>query len=463
MKGITEIEMTDVKTGQIEKYRQTNLVTNAIADFFSHNINGMLFTINGNPNDLNGNMLPLCPNGIGGILLFSDTIEEDPDKYYASSVNPCIGYASNDVNTTTNVMRGSMNQTESKKIDNGYRFVWDFTTSQANGTISCVALTHKFGGLAYMGNTYNGKDFVWVMRSRNGESSAEARTAYINTVEVDFENNFLWTIGINKDNEVIIQKLRVSFTSIGLNDTMIGSNYDVLFEIKLKPALFVMGNPDRNEGYYDFFDGKDGYWYGFWAESNISGSANIKKIKINKSDYSFTEDTMLINDAEIQAVGYHSQYNDNPQRIVRSVLQNGFLYMVSYDKTKVYKINIDNPADVKEIPLGFTSKYTCNDDYYRSGSMYLANIGDWIVGSDFLIDSEDGVFRKANNVPWTYTSTPLFRYGPYLFSFGGYNANATRQNLFLATPYLATINNLETSVIKTADKTMKITYTIQEE
>ena len=120
-------------------------------------------------------------------------------------------------------MRGSMNQTESKKIDNGYRFVWDFTTSQANGTISCVALTHKFGGLAYMGNTYNGKDFVWVMRSRNGESSAEARTAYINTVEVDFENNFLWTIGINKDNEVIIQKLRVSFTSIGLNDTMIGS------------------------------------------------------------------------------------------------------------------------------------------------------------------------------------------------------------------------------------------------
>ena len=360
-------------------------------------------------------------------------------------------------------MRGSMNQTESKKIDNGYRFVWDFITSQANGTISCVALTHKFGGLAYMGNTYNGKDFVWVMRSRNGESSAEARTAYINTVEVDFENNFLWTIGINKDNEVIIQKLRVSFTSIGLNDTMIGSNYDVLFEIKLNPALFVMGNPDRNEGYYDFFDGKDGYWYGFWAESNISGSANIKKIKINKSDYSFTEDTMLINDAEIQAVGYHSQYNDNPQRIVRSVLQNGFLYMVSYDKTKVYKINIDNPADVKEIPLGFTSKYTCSDDYYRSGSMYLANIGDWIVGSDFLIDSEDRVFRKANNVPWTYTSTPMFRYGPYLFSFGGYNANATRQNLFLATPYLATINNLEISVIKTADKTMKITYTIQEE
>ena len=78
MKGITEIELTDVKTGKVEKYKETNLVTNAMADFFSHNINGMLFTIEGNTNDLNGNMLPLCKNAIGGILLFSDTIEENP-------------------------------------------------------------------------------------------------------------------------------------------------------------------------------------------------------------------------------------------------------------------------------------------------------------------------------------------------------------------------------------------------
>ena len=403
MKGITEIELTDVRTGEKEKYTETNLVTNAIANFFSHNIDGMLFTINGNTNDLNGNMLPLCPNGIGGILLFSDTIEENPNRYYAPSANPCVGYASNDVNATTNIMRGSMNLTETKKLDNGYKFVWDFTTSQANGTISCVALTHKWAGLAYMGDTYNGTNFVWVMRSRNGESGSLARTAYINAVEIDPENNFLWTIGLNTSNEIVIQKVRASFTSIGLNDTMLGTNYDVLFEIKLNPTSFVMADPNRNEGNYDFFDGKDGYWYGFWAGSNSSGSASIKKIKISKADYSFTEDTMLINGAKVQAV------------------------------------------------------------YYNSGKNYLANIGDWIVGCDFLINTEDRVFKKANCTPWTYTSTPLFQYGPYLFSFGGYYANATRQNLFLASPYLATINNLETSVIKTADKTMKITYTIQEE
>ena len=236
----------------------------------------------------------------------------------------------------------------------------------------------------------------------------------------------------------------------------------------------------------------------------------------------------MLNGVTCQGVGYHGGYNGNPQRNVQSVLMNGYLYMVSYDKTKVYKINIDNAADIKEIPLGSASAYSCNDDYYRSGSMWLANLGDWIVGSDFRINTEDKVFRKANSAPWTYTSaplfqygpylfsfggyyanstrqnlflwtpylanlgdwivgsdfrintedkvfrkansaqwtytsTPLFQYGPYFFSFGGYYANSTRQNLFLWTPYLATINNLETSVIKTADKTMKITYTIQEE
>ena len=463
MKGITEIELTDVRTGEKEKYTETNLVTNAMADFFSHNINGMLFTIEGNTNDLNGNMLPLCKNAIGGILLFSDTIEEDPDKYFAPSANPCVGYASNDVNATTNIMRGSMNLTESKQLEHGYKFVWDFTTSQANGTISCVALTHRWAGLAYMGDTYNGSNFIWSIRSRSGSSDGTARSAYINTVEIDPENNFLWTIGLNTSNEIVIQKVRASFTSVGLNDTMLGSNYDVLFEIKLNPTSFVMSDPSKNEGAYDFYDGKDGYWYGFWCVGNKSGNASMLKIKINKSDFSFTEERMTLNGVTCQAVGYHGSYNTNPQRNVQSVLQNGYLYMVSYDKAKVYKINIDNPADIKEIPLGFTSNYSSNDDYYRSGSIWLANIGDWIVGSDFLINTEDKVFRKANNAPWTYTSTPLFRYGPYLFSFGGYYANATRQNLFLITPYLATINNLETSVIKTADKTMKITYTIQEE
>lgn len=47
----------------------------------------------------------------------------------------------------------------------------------------------------------------------------------------------------------------------------------------------------------------------------------------------------------------------------------------------------------------------------------------------------------------------MYRYSDYILT----------KDVYLYTPYLATINNLDTPVIKTADKTMKITYTITEE
>ena len=147
----------------------------------------------------------------------------------------------------------------------------------------------------------------------------QARTAYINAVEIDPEHNFLWTIGLNTNNELVIQKVRTSFTSIGLNDTMLGTNYDVLSEVKLNPTMFVMSNPSSNEGAYDFFDGKDGYWYGFWGGNNKSGNASIIKIKINKSDFSITEEQMTLNGVTCQAVGYNGDYITNPQRNVQCV------------------------------------------------------------------------------------------------------------------------------------------------
>ena len=120
LKGKTIIELKNAVTGEVEKYEDENMVTKAIPDFFSHNIEGLLFNMNGSPNDLNGNMIPLCKNGIGGILLFADPLVEDENVYYAPSANPCTGYASNDVNSTANVMRGSLNLTESRKLDKGY-------------------------------------------------------------------------------------------------------------------------------------------------------------------------------------------------------------------------------------------------------------------------------------------------------------------------------------------------------
>lgn len=464
LKGRTTIELKNVVTGEVEKYDDENMITKAISDFFSHNIEGMLFNINGAPNDFNGNMLPLARNGIGGILLFADPLVEDENAYFAPSANLCTGYASNDVNSTANIMRGSLNLTESVKIDKGYKFVWDFATSQANGTISAVALTHKWGGIGYMGDTYDNTNKRWHIKEESIGTDANKVTAYINAVEVSFEGNYIISIGIDTSNKTIIRKIRKPLRKVGINDTMLENQVEVLEEHAIEPVNFIMSNPSNNSGNYDFFDGRDGYWYGFWHDSNSSGNASIKWIKIKKSDFTFTEGTWTINNAAIYAAGYRAGYNTGPSRNVYSVLLNGYLYMISNDKRSVYKINVNNAADVTRIDLGFTSSFSSSGASYNRGLTYMVSMGDWIIGSDYRISSDDKVYKTANTMPFSYTNTPLFEYGPFLFSFGAYNYSSysMRKMLFLRTPYLVTINNLDTSVIKTADKTMKITYTITE-
>ena len=419
--------------------------------------------MNVSPNDLHGNMIPLCKKGSGGIRLCAEPVVEDENVYYAPSANPCTGYASNDVNSTANVMRGSLNLTESMKLDKGYKFVWDFATSQANGTISAVALTHKWGGIGYMGDTYDNTNKRWHMKSMGVDANATIRTAYINAVEVNFTGNYMITIGLNTSNEIVIQKIRKAYRTVGLNDTMIDNQIIIMEENKITPTIFIMSNPSNNSGNYDFFDGKDGYWYGFWHDANSSGNAVVKWIKIKKSDYSFSEGTWTLDNCQLQNAGYRSGYNTWPGRNVQSVLLNGYLYMMAYNKQSVYKINVNNAADVTQIKLGFTSNYSCQDAYYRNTSMYMFVLGDWVCGSDFRIASDDTVYKCANSMPVGYSGTPLFEYGPFFISYGGYDSRSVRREFFMRTPYLATINNLSTSVIKTADKTMKITYTIEEQ
>ena len=59
--------------------------------------------------------LPICPNMIGGILLFSEALTEDEELLYESSDNLPVAYASNNVNSTANLARGWRSHSELSK------------------------------------------------------------------------------------------------------------------------------------------------------------------------------------------------------------------------------------------------------------------------------------------------------------------------------------------------------------
>lgn len=460
LKGTMVIELTDTNTGDIERITEENMVTNAVNHLFGINPMGAMYNAAGqydNQMVWNNEMLPICPNMIGGILLFPKAVTENADNIYLSSDNLPVAYASNDVNATANTRRGSMNLTESKALDNGYRFVWEFTPSQGNGTIAAVGLTSKHGGANAYGSEVDDATPFLQVRKISLDLDDEVTKNLYKVVEVDFENNLLYAIGY-ESNTVQVYRYRIPVFNIGLNERLDDTTLTLLEEKVLQCSTFQFYGSYTPYG--DFIDGKDGYWYGFSNQRNTSGNATMLWIKIRKSDLSFTEGSWTLSNVAIPAIGSY-RYDSYPASVKRAVVRNGYLYIPAYDKTGIYKINLGNPTDVTKIDFGFTSEMK---PLGGSGNCenYLILVGDLIIGWDFQVTVNDTVIRTAGTARLEEICTAVFQYKEYIFFWASSYLNQYRMT-YILTPYLATINNLSQAVVKNADKTMKITYTLTEQ
>ena len=73
LKGNMVIELTDESTGEVETIEESNMVTNAVNNLLGINPMGIFYMMGGQYETgliWNAEMLPICPNMIGGILLF---------------------------------------------------------------------------------------------------------------------------------------------------------------------------------------------------------------------------------------------------------------------------------------------------------------------------------------------------------------------------------------------------------
>ena len=459
--GNLTIELADQNTGETETLSETNMVTNAVNDILGVNPMATMYKTADEYDDTliwNNELLPICPNMIGGILLFSSSITEAADNLYLPSTNLPVAYASNDVNATANTKRGSMNLTESMKLTNGYKFVWEFTPSQGNGTIAAVGLTSRQGGA----NAYGSEVAVDGTLLQTKRASLEYDDGFINDlfrcISVDFENSKLYSLSY-ASNTVTIKRYRIPIFDIGLNERLNDSTLTLEDTTVLQCSTFKFYGSYTPYGI--FCDGGDGYWYGFSNQENSAGSATMLWIKIKKSDYSFTEGSWTLSNAKLTVVGSFKEGSNYPSGSRNSVVRNGYLYVFAYDKTGIYKINLSNSTDITLIPFGFTSAFKCIGE---SGSTEcrLSILNDIIIGYDFEIDISDNVIATFAGVRCGNIATPFFQYKEFVFAWGGAHLSQYRYT-WLLTPYLATISNLSQAVVKNADKTMKITYTLTEQ
>lgn len=422
--GKTLFELQDVRTGKVERYEEHNMFTNALDEIFNRVPFGFGNEYIANNDGANSMLMtPVFQRALGGLFLFPEQIEENANNIFAPAMRP-TGIASVLDNPNTDTRRGTFIANESGVLSNGYRFVYDFGTSQGNGKISCACLTSQWGGATYLDDMRN-------LACNAGGERGSAPIGDSRLIETDATPNprrvfcadnsglFLYMPN-SKTVYKFVKPHSLDLISDYRTSTFLGTIEDAGYMYYTSTHICVA----RTNG-------------------NASGNATVVVDKYSKNDFSKTTEQFVVS-APLKGTraGHLIAFDEETNN----------LYMLGYDGVSYYKINLSNLADVVKIDVPSTDSE-------------LYNCAPYFIGSNFVIERDDYVTETVNPVQEVFAS----RVGTYAIGFP-YQWNGSSDigswlprrwtGIVPFSTYLATINNLENAVNKSADKTMKVTYTV---
>lgn len=450
MKGTTIIELTDAKTGKVEKTVDHNYFTNALKYYF------------GNGSELSPSPFGCGAGGdwiynlLGGVMLFDETMETSGVEDDPEIIEPQlgIGMTANAVRGVLNsgdpVELGSWNETESGwQADGTYRMVFDWTTSQGNGTIKSVCLAPRF--FAYEGIGNKSESYQQPSSSMPAGHYSNSRSRSETGFPVALYNNCMWTmsngtiveywpqesyINISNIEKLTFHQYSLAITEADLRSTpSAGKQYDDV-EITLPSALqnttmYIRRWQQRGNHLYLLCANGTAYTDTFYIlDINLQTKAVANTYTVVPSTYGSTAS----NDRMMAITDKHFLYND---------------------------VCIDYTANTSVAVTYSTANPRCavtiGDRFYTTFStanLYLLDCIDPSTGAGYPVNrmGADLDYESKN-----YSNMLLWNigYGEKLMLYVYYNWTCYRNPRFLST-----INNLSQTVTKTADKTMKVTYVI---
>ena len=527
-KGKSIIELTDVNTGEVEVHEDENMVTNALATVLTEFMKGIIYELfkqggigvnaNGRLDDTTKfGLIPLFNRGIGGIFLFEAPQTEDVNNIYPKGTAVLTGYASNHVNgVQTDKKLGSMDVANSGPVENGYKFVWDFTTEQANGIISCLALTTAAAGRVGLGMYYTlGTDKTAIFKDapenlsgtfipvskfnlpgvgNPNSSTSKTQEMYArlaSVVKIDPSTMIAISCQRISSDAVCIEKLKLWDNVIDpytINDPATIKILD-RFEINFPESLSDFNTLDSCCFCEDASD--DNIIWFFYSKNNTNTS--IRWAKINISEKTITTGLAELSMNVNCNIGYTEYYNNNNRYPYNSGYDYGYYYRnnMSYCivwHNKLFWYDINHNSTIRKFSL---TDFTLEATYTPSISMPSASETStnfctfvYIKSSDILytpfgyFDSDEvfhptywgaGNLENNSNNYFLDRLGRKFEYNGIIYSLVyAYNQNFSGSDLtcslrkYLYTPMLHTINNLSSPVQKTVAKTMKITYVLTE-
>ena len=475
IKGKTTFELTDVNTGEVEIIEDNNMVTNALQDFLlTYGIfNKTVFVDDNRTSELYSNLL-------GGLFLFDTALDENVDNTFMPAGVKMIGNGSKDVSNSGAVTElGSYNETESGvQSDGSIKFVYDFSTAQANGTISCACLTSLTGGYMGMGGENNYVTYKTIdahqlkgqLQNKVYFSLAGAGDKFFNILYPVYNENAIYcTNPYNIDYEtatasqhwsvtkkIEIIRLRAGFTSVGIRDTQNLNKVIDRFEVDIpQDILDYMGTSTATvTPIGDSFNGNIFLIFNKSSSSNMATGSYCWIMKIDK---------------DRNATAYKFTNNTNEKLVLRNTqtyrkyyaINGDYLWLAGYDNKKLYGINYSDSTQIIDtgINLNTTTPLMC------SIAENLVGIGGFYYSSSYryraysIYDVVNRTYKYVNG----YEPDNGYMYIPFADKKGVYLKvyfEDGEMEIIKDVRYLATINNLSEPVVKTSSKTMKVTYTL---
>ena len=455
----------------------------------------------------------------GGILCLANEREENPDNYFLTTDDVITARGANIANASEDTQLGSYNVDLERTSDTSKTMVWDFAQNQGNGTISTIGLTNI--GMALCGLGGHPSNITHTEASPFGDLSfAKGCVAsvegmydddfpsdqgYIYPSYISFEKGML--IGfLGYDSSKKILDLRyIDLNCNAINPLFIGGVYAnsssntrrafgrdagtryspvkrVQFDLS---AYSFAGNSYMNLSVTD-----DGILYvALHNATTLSENATITFVKIDLIGQRIIGTCPITNTSgeklNLSGISNYKKTSQITGYMFTSNLPIFDGYMVfrtSGNVIKTFAINVENSTDIKEIltengesvsantyVMNFAggllltkngsesqNKYPAYKIDLKNGKAYLVRTGN-MYNEYFPIDSSTPA--NCSYIIHLPSDNKLLN----IWSFGSSNYNkGNHQDIFMSYKQdtLSTINLLDEPVIKTADMTMRITYTI---
>lgn len=433
--GHVRVETRDRWTGRVvDSQEKDNLVTSAISKIYkmAKGVNYQLWNW----------FTPIYSKALGGIMLFDGTLTESADNYlFPGGVN-LMGFAGQTANSS-NPKGGSLNGSESLEGSNFYTSVWDFGTSQANGTIASISRT-----------SYLFPDYV-------------VGVGAVNNISIWSPSNmgpYSWgtgsvirAIGYDSSNKYLYFALSAAQTYNNVTygtDKVYRANVD--FENQKLLTQYYIPNPDR------------------WTEVFTVTSAAHGTTTASALGYDRFADKFYY------ALGtslYVISLTGSASTITLPVSVYGAFWVSATENyywvvsgTNVYRVSKSNPADVASTALSSNSaaSLALSNDSVMVGVSNNVSIQNYVIIHDDLSLCYFDAFSLVqgatlNGYSYGQVTPPVELLDVYMSCPGmGATYASSGRGVFLYTCYLGTIANLPSPVTKTSSQTMKITYTLTE-